>query len=193
MGIIEEVTKDALVEEMLINSANYNTARQYTVVFPFGTIGTRTQVLLGLKKRGMGVGLWNGFGGKIELGETFEEGAHRELKEECGLSARAMKHVGVLLMKRKDGSLMTIYVYTAHGVSGCIAESDEMEPKWFDVSELPYDGAYKEARLWWPAMLSGKAFVARFVFSHPDNIRYSIEWTDDAAIYGHTAQMGAID
>ncbi|KAJ2521546.1 hypothetical protein GGI11_001984 [Coemansia sp. RSA 2049] len=168
MGIIEEVTKDALVEEMLINSANYNTARQYTVVFPFGTIGTRTQVLLGLKKRGMGVGLWNGFGGKIELGETFEEGAHH-------------------------GSLMTIYVYTAHGVSGCIAESDEMEPKWFDVSELPYFGAYKEARLWWPAMLSGKDFVARFVFSHPDNTRYSIEWTDDATTYGLAAQMGAID
>ncbi len=35
------------------------------------------QVLLGLKKRGFGVGFWNGFGGKVEKGETIEEGARR--------------------------------------------------------------------------------------------------------------------
>ncbi|KAJ2456549.1 hypothetical protein GGF42_003205 [Coemansia sp. RSA 2424] len=35
-------------------------ARRYTVIFPFSDDGK--QILLGLKKRGMGVGLWNGFG-----------------------------------------------------------------------------------------------------------------------------------
>ena len=36
-----------------------------------------TRVLLGLKKRGFGEGRWNGFGGKVQLGETIEAGAVR--------------------------------------------------------------------------------------------------------------------
>lgn len=35
------------------------------------------RVLLGMKKRGFGAGRWNGFGGKIQVGETIEEGAIR--------------------------------------------------------------------------------------------------------------------
>jgi len=34
-------------------------------------------VLLGLKKRGFGKGLWNGFGGKVEPGETIVQAAAR--------------------------------------------------------------------------------------------------------------------
>lgn len=35
------------------------------------------KVLLGMKKRGFGAGKWNGFGGKVEPGETIEAGARR--------------------------------------------------------------------------------------------------------------------
>ncbi len=35
------------------------------------------QILLGLKKRGHGMGFWNGFGGKVESGETIEKAAQR--------------------------------------------------------------------------------------------------------------------
>ena len=31
-------------------------------------------ILLGLKKRGFGTGKWNGFGGKVQVGETILEG-----------------------------------------------------------------------------------------------------------------------
>ena len=34
-------------------------------------------LLLGLKKKGFGEGKWNGFGGKVEKGETVSEGAVR--------------------------------------------------------------------------------------------------------------------
>eukprot|EP00051_Salpingoeca_urceolata_P006046 m.80347 g.80347 ORF g.80347 m.80347 type:complete len:91 (+) comp14659_c1_seq3:1046-1318(+) len=39
------------------------------------------RVLLGLKKRGFGQGKLNGFGGKVEAGETVAEAAARELEE----------------------------------------------------------------------------------------------------------------
>ena len=43
------------------------------------------KVLLGMKKRGLGVGWWNGFGGKTDNGESVELAAVRETKEEIGV------------------------------------------------------------------------------------------------------------
>ena len=59
--------------------------RDTSLVYPVDGQG---RVLLGRKKRGMGLGKWNGFGGKIEAGETMRQCAVRELREECGLIAR---------------------------------------------------------------------------------------------------------
>ena len=54
------------------------------------------KVLLGMKKRGFGVGKWNGFGGKVEAGEAIEDAAKRELFEEVGLNALDLQKLGVL-------------------------------------------------------------------------------------------------
>ena len=35
------------------------------------------RLLLGMKKRGFGAGKWNGFGGKVDPGETILQGAVR--------------------------------------------------------------------------------------------------------------------
>lgn len=51
------------------------------------------QVLLGMKKRGFGANKYNGFGGKVEKGETILEGANRELKEEAGIVAHNITQV----------------------------------------------------------------------------------------------------
>ena len=59
-----------------------------------------SRVLLGMKKRGFGMGKYNGFGGKLEPGETMPECARRELFEESGLKAdgvSAFEKVGQLL------------------------------------------------------------------------------------------------
>ena len=37
------------------------------------------KILLGYKKNGFGEGRWNGFGGKVEIGETIEAAAKRYL------------------------------------------------------------------------------------------------------------------
>lgn len=49
-------------------------------MFTLVLVQKQSQILLGLKKRGFGVGLWNGFGGKVEIGETIVEGAIRYSK-----------------------------------------------------------------------------------------------------------------
>jgi 8-oxo-dGTP diphosphatase len=44
-----------------------------------------SEVLLGLKKTGFGVGKYAGFGGGVETGETVKIAAVRELEEETGI------------------------------------------------------------------------------------------------------------
>lgn len=55
--------------------------KKTTVVFPI----QGDTILLGMKKRGFGANWWNGFGGKLESGESYEASAVRETNEEVGL------------------------------------------------------------------------------------------------------------
>jgi len=48
-----------------------------------------------MKKRGFGVGKWNGYGGKLEEGESIERCATRELEEECGIVSHNMIRKGM--------------------------------------------------------------------------------------------------
>ncbi len=54
--------------------------RLYTLVFLLDGDRDRDRVLLGMKKRGFGAGKWNGFGGKVDPGETIVEAAARWLQ-----------------------------------------------------------------------------------------------------------------
>jgi hypothetical protein len=45
----------------------------YTLAFVLDS----RRILLGMKKRGFGAGRWNGFGGKVDPGESIESAAKR--------------------------------------------------------------------------------------------------------------------
>ena len=55
-----------------------------------------SKILLTMKKRGFGVGFWNGFGGKVKEGETIEAVAIRETEEESGIVVSKIKGRGIL-------------------------------------------------------------------------------------------------
>jgi 8-oxo-dGTP diphosphatase/2-hydroxy-dATP diphosphatase len=90
------------------------------------------QILLGMKKRGFGVGRWNGFGGKVDEGETIEQGAIRELKEETGIDAVNIKKVGILDFSfQNDNKILEVNVFKVIDFIGEPTESEEMKPQWF--------------------------------------------------------------
>ena len=71
------------------------------------------RVLLGMKKRGFGAGRWNGFGGKVHDGESIEEAARRELKEEAGITVGKMKPAGILEFEfeRNKGEILRVHIF----------------------------------------------------------------------------------
>ncbi|XP_033223124.1 7,8-dihydro-8-oxoguanine triphosphatase-like [Belonocnema kinseyi] len=145
--------------------------RIYTLVF----VKKPSEILLGFKKRGLDKGKWNGFGGKVE-NETIEEGALRELKEECGLSGN-LRRIGVLEFDgREKNTLLIVHVFDTYTYNGDITESEEMLPKWYSTEEIPFSEMKVDTRIWFPHMLKGNLFKGYFLYQGEDTlIDYKIE------------------
>ncbi|MBI2637699.1 MAG: 8-oxo-dGTP diphosphatase, partial [Candidatus Sungbacteria bacterium] len=124
---------------------------------------TEIRVLLGMKKRGFGEGRWNGFGGKIEPGETIEAAAKRELFEEAGLLAQILKKRAIFEFEF-DGNpeVLEIHVFSVPSFEGEATETEEMRPQWFLKNELPFDSMWPDDRLWFPSFLEGKSLTGKF-------------------------------
>ncbi|XP_046991094.1 oxidized purine nucleoside triphosphate hydrolase-like isoform X2 [Schistocerca americana] len=134
------------------------------------------EILLGLKKRGFGKGKWNGFGGKVEPGETIQCAAARELQEESGLTALDLKHVGVIEFEFVgDLTILEVHVFKTHKWSGNVSESDEMLPKWYSIDEIPFDKMWADDRHWLPLILQGHKIKGYFLFEgHSTILRHDL-------------------
>ena len=129
------------------------------------------KILLGMKKRGHGEGKWNGFGGKVEQGETIEEAARREMKEESGVEIKEMNKLGILEFVYQDGSgNMEVHIFYVKEFKGSPAESEEMKPRWFDINEIPYDLMWPDDKYWLPMFLEEKRFKGKFLFNEVNEI-----------------------
>ncbi len=132
------------------------------------------QVLLGMKKRGFGAGRWNGFGGKVELGETIEEAAARELFEESNVVASDLLELGTLIFKFVDATPdLEVHVFRVSEFSGELQETEEMRPQWFEVKDIPYEKMWADDIFWLPLLIAGQKFKGEFVFDKPSTAEYT--------------------
>ncbi|HEY4715340.1 MAG TPA: 8-oxo-dGTP diphosphatase [Candidatus Paceibacterota bacterium] len=132
------------------------------------------KVLLGMKKRGFGAGRWNGFGGKPNEGETIEEAALRELKEEAGLEALEMAKKGVIEFEfENDSNVLEVHIFHVTKFEGNPEETEEMKPEWFHADQIPYEQMWTDDIHWLPILLSGKKFRGKFLFDRPSDAEYS--------------------
>ena len=89
--------------------------------------------MLGEKKQGFGRGFWNGFGGKVDAGESVDE-ALRSYQE---ASRRSTRPSGLLTFVYDDQSRPMEVHYHASRFTGAV-ETEEMRPAWWDVKDLPF-------------------------------------------------------
>ncbi|XP_048186312.1 oxidized purine nucleoside triphosphate hydrolase [Perognathus longimembris pacificus] len=152
------------------------TSRLYTLVL----VLQPQRVLLGMKKRGFGMGRWNGFGGKVQDGETIEDGARRELQEESGLTAEVLHKVGHIVFEfMGTPELMDVHIFCTDSVQGTPVESDEMRPQWFHQDQIPFHDMWPDDSYWFPLLLQRKKFCGYFKFQGQDTIlEYSLREVD---------------
>ncbi|XP_054017280.1 oxidized purine nucleoside triphosphate hydrolase [Dryobates pubescens] len=143
------------------------TSRLFTLVL----VVQPPRVLLGMKKRGFGAGLWNGFGGKVQPGESIEEAARRELLEESGLTVDTLQKMGQITFEFVGNSeLMDVHIFRADDFHGEPTESDEMRPQWFQLDEVPFNHMWADDAYWFPLVLQRKLFRGYFKFQGQDTI-----------------------
>ena len=91
-------------------------------------------------------GCWSDHGGCVELGETVEEAAVRELREETGLTAHSLELLGVFSGKElfytyPNGDKVSIIniAYLCEDFSGDMMKqtAETTDLQWFDLDNLP--------------------------------------------------------
>ncbi len=122
------------------------------------------EALLIHKKRGLGAGKISAPGGRIEPGETPEEAAVRETREEVCVVPSTPRRCGHLSFQFTDGYALSCYVLASDACTGDAGETDEAIPRWTSLDAIPYDAMWADDRLWIPLLLAGRPFRGRFVF-----------------------------
>ncbi|MCP5095234.1 MAG: 8-oxo-dGTP diphosphatase [Chloroflexi bacterium] len=150
----------------------------------FLTDGTPpTKVLLGRKKVGLGVGKFNGYGGKVEKGERIETAVIRELFEESTIhiAESQLQKVGVITFTEPNMQDWQAHVYLVPSWSGTPHETREMTHHWFALEDIPYNQMWADDWHWLPQVLAGKHVTAIIDFNADGETvaNMDIQFSDD--------------
>ena len=111
------------------------------------------------------MGRWNGFGGKVQSGETIEQAAKRELLEEAGISTKNMEHRGIIEFEFVNNpEILEVHIFKCWDLEQEPEESEEMRPQWFHIDEIPFGEMWADDIHWMPIFLEDKKFIGKFLF-----------------------------
>ncbi len=141
-------------------------------VMTVGYVVHNWQILLGQKLRGLGKGLFDGYGGSKETTDkTVDRTMEREFEEETGgMLILGMEKRGVVLITfRDDDMVIELHFYHITKWDGVPRKTDEMIPKWFDLDAIPYDMMWANDQFIVPLHLSGYMYTGQFYFDSPES------------------------
>ncbi|HEY4475691.1 MAG TPA: 8-oxo-dGTP diphosphatase [Candidatus Paceibacterota bacterium] len=135
--------------------------------------GEISHICLAMKKRGFGKNRWNGVGGKVDGEETIEEAAKRETEEEIDVSAKELNKVAEIsfYFPHNPAWDQMVHVYFADSWDGEPKESEEMNPKWFSINEIPFQDMWPDDIFWLPEVMKGNLLKAMFKFGENDVVQ----------------------
>lgn len=136
----------------------------------------RGEILLILKKRGLGAGKINGPGGRIEPGESALQAAIRETEEELGVTPTEIDQRGELHFQFQDGYSLHCTVFLAADCIGEPIETEEAIPLWTPLEQIPFEKMWEDDIHWLPGLLEGKYFRGFFHFDGDKMQKSDIFW-----------------
>lgn len=135
------------------------------------------KILLAMKKRGFGMGNWNGVGGKVESSESVEQACVREAKEEIGVTVNIedLTFVANNIFEFKEvedinKKFLDVDVFTAEKWQGDIQETEEMRPEWFTIDDIPYDTMWDDDKYWLPEIINDKKIKTHCLFDKDSKV-----------------------
>lgn len=144
-------------------------------------------VLLAMKKRGFGAGKWNGYGGKVQAGETPRAATIRELQEESGLvvADKDLQQVALINFYFDGNPVFECYVFVTTAWQGEPVETEEMKPQWYSVANLPFEEMWAADVKWIPLILNGETIEAEVNFNADGSVVNAFSYESvDAMVAG---------
>ena len=124
-------------------------------------------------------GKWNGLGGKLEPGETPEECAVREIREESGLHVVDLRMKGLLTFPGfADDEDWYTFVFVASEFEGDLIDSSEGILEWFDDTELLDLHLWEGDRVFLTWLDRPEFFSGKFLYKDGEFIDYQVNFYD---------------
>lgn len=120
---------------------------------------------------------WNGLGGKLESGETPQECAIREVREESGLIVKNLVMKGILTFPLFDAIQdWYAFVFVVDDFAGKLIESPEGDLHWIDDEELYKLNLWEGDRVFLPWLEGDRFFSAKFLYHNGDYIGHEVDF-----------------
>jgi len=127
------------------------------------------------KENDMHEGKWNGLGGKLEPGESPEECAIREVREESGLDVRNPQLKGVLTFpafsKNED---WYVFLFVITEFSGTLIDSEEGNLEWIDDDKLFELPLWEGDTIFLKWLDKKPFFSAKFIYKNKKLLDYNV-------------------
>lgn len=138
------------------------------------------RVLLGYKKSGFGKGRLLGIGGKVEDGESVADAAIREVREEVNVSIGhdQLLDCGTVKFRfpNKPNWNQDVALFRSEIWLGSPSESDEIQPQWISIGEIPFERMWDDAKFWLPKLLNNSKVDLTVTFNDDLETVKSVDW-----------------
>lgn len=122
-------------------------------------------------------GKWNGLGGKFELGESPEDCAIREIKEEAGLTVKNLIMKGFITFPLFDGKDdWHVFLFVIDKFEGDLIDSPEGELDWIDNDKLSEINLWEGDKIFIPWLFEDKFFSAKFNYENGNFKDYEVSF-----------------
>lgn len=122
-------------------------------------------------------GKWNGLGGKFEHGESPEDCAKREIKEEAGLTVKSMKMKGFITFPLFDGKDdWYVFLFVIDDYKGELIDSPEGRLKWVTNDKLEELNLWEGDKIFMSWLFGEKFFSAKFNYEEGQFKDYVVEF-----------------
>ena len=122
-------------------------------------------------------GKWNGLGGKFEPGESPEECAVREIKEESGLNVKSIKMKGFITFPIFDGiEDWHVFVFVIDDFDGELIDSNEGNLGWIPNEELININLWEGDKYFIPWLFEDNFFSAKFIYEDGKYLSHTVHF-----------------